>query len=138
MIKVLHVEDDPDIREIAYMALGLMGEFDVLQCESGEDALKQVEAFQPDVLLLDVMMPGITGRQTLVGIRQLPSVAHVPAIFMTARAQQTDKEELLGSGAIAVISKPFDPLSLGHQIITALESLGETNLVTAGPARNWT
>lgn len=123
MIKILHVEDDSDIREIAGMALSLSGEFHVVQSETGEDALKVVQTLQPDVLLLDVMMPGMTGRQTLEHMRQLPCAAHIPAIFMTARAQQRDIDELLESGAVKVISKPFDPLSLGALIRDALEEL---------------
>lgn len=123
MIKILHVEDDADIREIAHMALTLSGDFEVLQSASGEEALRQVEGFLPDVLLLDVMMPGMTGRETLEHMRKLPSTAHIPAIFMTARAQQTDIDELLATGAVKVISKPFDPLSLGTQIREAMDAL---------------
>jgi CheY-like chemotaxis protein len=125
VIKILHVEDDADIREIAEMALSLSGDFHVVQSESGEDALKMVQTLQPDVLLLDVMMPGMTGRQTLERMREVPCAAHIPAIFMTARAQQTDIDELLESGAVKVISKPFDPLSLGAQIRSALEDLAQ-------------
>lgn len=120
MIKLLHVEDDADIREIAKMALELSGEFDVVQCECGEDALKCAETYVPDVLLLDMMMPGMTGRQTLEKLRENPAFANIPAIFMTARAQPNELEELLGIGATEVISKPFDPMTLADQIKTAI------------------
>lgn len=116
MIRLLHVEDDADIREIALMSLELSGEFEVLQCVSGEDALAQASGFAPDVILLDMMMPGMTGRQTLEKMRADPKLAAVPAIFMTARAQHAEIAELLESGAADVISKPFDPLSLPDQI----------------------
>ena len=116
MIKLLHVEDDADIREIAQMSLEMMGEFDVIQCESGEDALVQVQDYTPDVILLDMMMPGMTGRQTLEKMREMPHLQDVPAIFMTARAQQAEQDELRKVGASEVISKPFDPMSLGDQI----------------------
>ena len=116
MIRLLHVEDDADIREIALMSLELSGEFEVLQCVSGEDALAQASGFAPDVILLDMMMPGMTGRQTLEKMRADPTLAAVPAIFMTARAQHAEIAELLESGAADVISKPFDPLSLPDQI----------------------
>lgn len=120
MIKILHVEDDADIREIAQMSLDMSGEFDVIQCESGEDALKQVEGYTPDVILLDMMMPGMTGRQTLEKMREMPHLKDVPAIFMTARAQQSEQDELRQIGASEVISKPFDPMSLADQIKTII------------------
>ncbi len=122
MIKILHVEDDADIREIAQLALGLSGDFEVVQSASGEEALLMVQAFIPDVLLLDVMMPGMTGRQTLERMREIPALEKTPAIFMTARAQNSEVEELRDLGAAEVISKPFDPMSLGDQIKAALKA----------------
>ena len=121
MIKLLHVEDDADIREIAQMALDLSGEFHVIQCCSGEEALAQVETYTPDVVLLDMMMPGMTGRQTLEKMRERPEFSQIPAIFMTARAQHAEIEELLQIGAAEVISKPFDPMSLPDQIKQAMQ-----------------
>ncbi|MGJ8546234.1 MAG: response regulator [Sulfitobacter sp.] len=120
MIKLLHVEDDADIREIAEMALSLSGEFELVQCESGEAALNKVQEFTPDVLLLDMMMPGMTGRQTLEKMREMPQLVDTPAIFMTARAQHGEIEEMRSAGAVDVISKPFDPMSLGEQIKAAI------------------
>lgn len=119
MIKLLHVEDDADIREIASMALSLSDELDVMQCESGEAALAALEGFAPDILLLDMMMPGMTGRQTLERVRAIPAYRDIPAIFMTARAQHAEIEELLAIGAAEVISKPFDPMQLADQILAA-------------------
>lgn len=127
MIKLLHVEDDADIREIALMALDLLGEFQVKQCSSGEEALSQVQTFRPDVILMDMMMPGMTGRETLERMRTDPSLASVPAIFMTARAQHTEIEELLEIGAADVISKPFDPMTLGDQIKSAMRRANENS-----------
>ncbi|MCX7560206.1 response regulator [Sulfitobacter sp. F26204] len=121
MIKLLHVEDDADIREIAEMALGLSGEFEIVQCETGEAALSKIESYTPDVVLLDMMMPGMTGRQTLEKMRQRPELADIPAIFMTARAQHSEIEELLQIGAADVISKPFDPMALPDQIKVAMQ-----------------
>lgn len=126
MIKLLHVEDDADIREIAEMALSISGEFDVVQCASGEDALAKVDTYTPDVVLLDMMMPGMTGRQTLEKLRKRPEFASIPAIFMTARAQHAEIEELLQIGAADVISKPFDPMTLSDQIKQAMQKAGET------------
>ncbi|EDQ06212.1 Phosphate regulon transcriptional regulatory protein PhoB [Sulfitobacter indolifex] len=122
MIKLLHVEDDADIREIALMALELSGDFDVVQCETGEAALKQVQSYTPDVILLDMMMPGMTGRQTLEKMREMDSLRDVPAIFMTARAQHNEIEELRDLGAADVISKPFDPIALADQVKAAMQA----------------
>jgi CheY-like chemotaxis protein len=116
MIKILHVEDDLDIQEITKMALELVGEFDVLQCASGMEALSVVQAFAPDVLLLDVMMPGMSGETTLSTMRGMDNLANVPAIFMTARAQAQEIERFRDAGALDVIIKPFDPLTLADQI----------------------
>jgi CheY-like chemotaxis protein len=120
MIRILHVEDDADIREIAQLSLQLSGEFELVQCASGEAALEAVKSFLPEVLLLDMMMPGMTGRQTLEKMRQIPALTQTPAIFMTARAQHAEIEELRAAGAVHVISKPFDPISLGDEIKSVL------------------
>ena len=120
MIKLLHVEDDADIREIAKMSLELSGDFVVEQCDCGEQALEKTLDYIPDDFLLDMMMPGMTGRQTLEKLRENPDFANVPAIFMTARAQPNELEELRGIGATEVISKPFDPMSLADQIKAAI------------------
>lgn len=121
LIRLLHVEDDPDIREIAHMALSLSGDFDILQCPSGKDALEKAEDFAPDIVLLDMMMPGMTGRETLEKMRTLPAVQSVPAIFMTARARLDEVDELRKIGAAEVISKPFDPLTLADQIKAVIQ-----------------
>ncbi len=123
MIRLLHVEDDADIREIALMALDLTGEFEVVQCSSGMEALATITSYTPDVVLLDMMMPGMTGRQTLEKMRETPALANVPAVFMTARAQHAEIDELLQIGAAVVISKPFDPMALPDQIKRAMKKV---------------
>jgi len=123
MINLLHVEDDADIREIAMMALGISGEFAIIQCESGDEALSEVENSTPDIILLDMMMPGMTGLQTLQHMRKMPHLAEVPAIFMTARTQQSDMDELRALGNVEVITKPFDPMTLSEQIKDAMAKI---------------
>ena len=123
MINLLHVEDDADIRERARMALGISGEFAIIQCESGDEALSEVENSTPDVILLDMMMPGMTGLQTLQHMRKMPHLAEVPAIFMTARTQQSDVDELRAMGNVEVITKPFDPMTLSDQIKEAMAKI---------------
>jgi CheY-like chemotaxis protein len=115
--KILHIEDDEDIREIALIALETVGGLEVIQCASGLEALARAAAIQPDVFLLDVMMPGMTGEETLSALRAMPAFAHTPAIFMTAKAQHSDVRRLLDQGALDVIIKPFDPMTLASQIV---------------------
>lgn len=118
---ILHVEDDADIREIALLSLEFAGDFEVTQCASGEEALKALETLQPDILLLDVMMPGMNGVQLLANIRAIDALNSVPAIFMTARVQGTELQSLYDVGAIGVIAKPFDPVELGNEINNLIE-----------------
>ncbi len=121
MIKLLHVEDDPDILEIAMMALDISGEFEVKQCSDPKDALREAQDFAPDVLLLDLMMPGMSGDVLLGHLRELPGLETTTAIFMTARAQSHEILALIAKGAKDVIVKPFDALTLGDQILTILK-----------------
>lgn len=120
MIRILHLEDDEDILEICQMALELSGKFELMQCTSGDDAISRAEAFRPDVLLLDVMLPGKWGPDVLQDLRKLPELKNVPAIFLTARALHAEMKELRDLGAVAVISKPFDPTTLDEQILAAI------------------
>lgn len=113
--KILHVEDDPDIREIAYLALAELSGFDVVQCEDGAEALAKVEAFAPDVILLDVMMPGMTGIETLQAIRKQTQIA-APAIFMTSKNIKTEHQDDIKNLAVGAIQKPFNPVTLPDQI----------------------
>jgi len=114
--RILHVEDDADIREIATVALEAFGGFDVASCAGGEEALARVTDFTPDLLLLDVMMPGRDGPATLAALRALPATAHTPAVFMTAKTQAFEIAAFEALGAIGVITKPFDPATLSEQL----------------------
>jgi CheY-like chemotaxis protein len=114
--KILHVEDEGDIREIANMALELIGGFQVAQAELGSVALEIIEDFAPDMILIDVQMPGMTGPETLEAIRKLPGYETIPAIFMTAKVGESDKGSLLGPHELGLITKPFDPTTLATQI----------------------
>lgn len=120
-LNILHVEDDPDIREIAMMSLELAGNFQVLQCDGGIESLKILETYQPDVFLFDVMMPGMDGLQLLAEVRKQEAFSSTPVIFMTARVQNSERQSLLDAGAIGIISKPFDPIELGNQIVELLK-----------------
>lgn len=114
--KIMHVEDDECIRIVAEMALVDVAGFEVLSCDGGHVALEQVEAFAPDLILLDVMMPKMDGLQTLLELRKIPSVVAIPVVFMTAKIQQSEKQQYLDAGAIGIIDKPFDPMQLGDDL----------------------
>ncbi len=119
--KILHVEDDLDIQSIAQIAFETIGGFEVRQCSSGQEAVTAAPEFAPDLFLLDVMMPGMSGPETLTALRALDGMADVPAIFMTAKAQKEEIDEFKGYGAIDVVVKPFDPMELAGQIRAAWE-----------------
>lgn len=114
--KIMYVEDDPDIRAIAELALQEVGGFTVALCSSGKAALEVAPGFAPDLIILDVMMPEMDGPQTLNGLRRLPETRLTPVVFMTARIQSSEVEEYLALGAIGVIPKPFDPMTLADDI----------------------
>lgn len=114
--RILYVEDEADIRAIAQLALESIGGFTMKPCASGEEALREAEAFAPDFLLLDVMMPGLDGPSTLKALRELESLAEVPMAFMTAKVQPSEIEFFISLGALGVIAKPFDPMTLADQV----------------------
>lgn len=114
--RILYVEDEPDIRLIAQMALEAVGGFTVTVCASGPEALRAAAASRADLLLLDVMMPGMDGPSTLKALRELPATADTPVIFMTAKVQAAEVAAYKALGAIDVIPKPFDPMELSAQI----------------------
>ena len=117
---ILVVDDEPDIRRIATIALERLGGFEVFSRASGEAAIEFVRGVRPAVVLLDVMMPGMDGPSTLAQLRQLTLADPVPVIFLTARVQRHDVDRYLGLGAIGVIGKPFDPLTLPTRIAQLL------------------
>ncbi len=113
---VLYVDDEPDIREIASLALSGVGGLRVTLCASGAEALTQVPAMRPDLVLLDVMMPMMDGPAVLAALRADPATAAIPVVFLTAKAQAAEMQSYLRLGALGVIAKPFDPLTLADQL----------------------
>jgi len=114
--RVLYVEDEPDIQAVARLALELVGGFTVKVCSSGEEALREVEAFAPQMILLDVMMPVMDGPGTLKALRELPALVTVPVAFMTAKVQPHEVAGYTELGAVGVIAKPFDPMTLANEV----------------------
>lgn len=122
--RVLVVDDDDAIRSVLEIALGLVGGFDVTNASSGLEALDIVAHQSFDVIVLDVMMPGLDGPSTLERLRTTPDTADVPVVFLTAKAQPHERRELESLGARGVIVKPFDPLTLADDIrsLTGLDT----------------
>ncbi len=113
---VLCVEDDPDIRALVELALGTVGGLAVTSCASGHEALDRFAATQPDVVLLDVMMPEMDGIETFRRLAAGSDTAPPPVIFMTAKVQPREVERYLSLGALGVIAKPFDPMTLAADV----------------------
>lgn len=115
--RILHVDDDQNIRDVVDMVLTTLGGYEVLTLSSGAEAIEEAASFKPDLLLLDLAMPGMDGVETLKNLRALPDTKTVPAIFLTAKTEPEDVEKLLATGALAVIEKPIKPMTLCAQLV---------------------
>ena len=114
--RILFVDDDKDIQLIGKLGLERVGGFTVQVCSSGVEALEDLLEFKPDMVLLDVMMPGMDGLTTLEAIHRLPGYEDLPVVFVTAKAQRAEMQRYLERGALGVIKKPFDPVGLGERL----------------------
>lgn len=115
-MRVLYVDDEPDIREIAHIALDLDAGFVVETAASGPEAIAKSTTWRPDIILLDVMMPEMDGPTTLAHLQARDDTRSIPVVFITARTQSHEVERFRALGARAVISKPFDPMLLAAQV----------------------
>ena len=113
---ILYIEDEADIQAIARLALEAIGGFVVHTCSSGREGVAHAGKNPPDIILLDVMMPEMDGPATLLALRQLPGLAEVPVVFMTAKVQPQEVANYHALGAADVIAKPFDPMTLADQV----------------------
>jgi two-component system, OmpR family, response regulator len=120
--KVLLVDDDQNIRFVAQMALEGLTDWKVLLASSGSEAIQVAKSEKPDLILLDMMMPGMDGPSTYAKLQEEQDLASTPVIFMTAKVQTHEVENHLKLGGAGVIAKPFDPMTLHHEILQILES----------------
>lgn len=123
--KILYVEDEPDIQAIAKLALETIGGFTLEVCSSGAEAIEKGPKFTPDLILMDVMMPGMDGPSTLQQLRKVDSLGNTPVVFMTAKVQPQEVAEFKQLGAVEVIAKPFDPMTLSEQIHSIWDSCND-------------
>ena len=121
-VSILYVDDEPDIRLIVEMSLRMRPDITVRTAGSGEEALDLLidQGWRPDVLMVDVMMPGLTGPDVLAALLEEPATADLPVIFVTARARPQDLDAYIGQGARGVITKPFDPMKFADQVLALL------------------
>jgi len=120
-MKILVIDDEADIRKIARLSLSRVGGMEVVEAGSGPDGVRQAEAERPDAILLDVMMPGMDGPATLAMLRAGEATCKIPVVFLTAKAMTSELERLKALGAVAVLTKPFDPMKLPTEVKAALE-----------------
>jgi DNA-binding response OmpR family regulator len=114
--KVLLVEDEEDIRKVAQISLQFRGGWQVAVAGDGEEGLAQAERELPDLILLDCMMPKLDGYETCRRLKANPALRHIPIIFLTARAQESEVRKGLALGALGYLVKPFNPMSLAAEI----------------------
>jgi CheY-like chemotaxis protein len=118
--KILIIDDEDDIREVAALSLETVAGWDVVVANSGAQGLARAIEFQPEAILLDVMMPGMDGPSTVRELRKNPATAGIPVLLLTAKVQSSDQRRFADLGVQAVLFKPFDPMTLSTQIASVL------------------
>jgi CheY-like chemotaxis protein len=117
---ILIIDDEDDIREVAALSLETVAGWQVFMANSGAQGLARAIEHQPDAILLDVMMPGMDGPTTFRELRKNPATARIPVLLLTAKVQSSDQRRFADLGVEAILFKPFDPLTLSHQIADVL------------------
>jgi CheY-like chemotaxis protein len=120
MRRVLIIDDEDDIREVAALSLEATAGWEIFTAASGAQGIEIAIAQQPDAILMDVMMPGVDGPSTFRQMQQIPTIAHIPVVLLTAKVQGVDKRRFADLGVAGVLFKPFDPLTLAEQISETL------------------
>jgi CheY-like chemotaxis protein len=120
MHTILVVDDEEDIRAVAALSLETIAGWTVHTATSGAEGIQRAIEMKPDAILLDVMMPEMDGPTTFQRLQQNPQTRDIPVLLLTAKVQGADQRRFANLGVAAVLSKPFDPLTLGTQIASAL------------------
>ena len=118
--RILIVDDEDDIREVAQMSLEMVAGWEVIPARSGEEGVRLAAAHRPDAILMDVMMPGMDGPATAQRLREQVETAAIPVILLTAKVQPADRGRFEGVGVAGVLAKPFDPMQLAAQVSAVL------------------
>ena len=115
---IMHVDDDEDIRTIVKIAIETVGQMELVQFSDGPSALEGIGDTKPDLFLFDVMMPGMTGQELRAELSKCSNYKNVPTVYVTAKAEDSFTNQLLSGGALAVVTKPFDPMTLADKLRT--------------------
>jgi len=118
--RILIVDDEDDIREVAQVSLELLGHYEVLTASCGRDGVDSARTGRPDAILLDVMMPDLDGPATLAALRADPATRDIPVLFLTAKTSAAEQTRLAELSVAGVLTKPFDPLKLASEVAAAL------------------
>lgn len=124
-LRILLIEDDPDIQKMVRLSLMYQGGHQVTVASSGREGLALVELEQPDLVLLDMMMPVMDGHETCIALKANPATAAIPVVFLSARVQQSEIQKGRELGAIGYLVKPFDPMMLASQLGAILQAWRE-------------
>jgi CheY-like chemotaxis protein len=118
--RVLVIDDEEDIREVAKISLELMAGLDVILANSSDEGLRKAEIYQPDVILLDVMLPGVDGLMIFQQLQANPATKDIPVILLTAKVQASDQRRFASLGIKGMIAKPFKPAQLAQHLLVTL------------------
>ena len=119
-MRLLCADDEPDIRTILALALSLQPEIEAELFASGAALLARASQGGADAILLDAMMPEMDGYETCRRLKADPVTASIPVVFLTARAQRGEQDIALEHGAVACLTKPFDPLTIAGELLAVL------------------
>jgi CheY-like chemotaxis protein len=118
--RILVVDDDDLILEVAQMSLELVGGWTVTTASGGQEAVRKATVEQPDAIVMDVMMPGMDGPTASRALRDNPATSEIPIVLLTAKVQASDRAALHGLPVVGVLAKPFDPMALPTELATML------------------
>jgi len=118
--RILIIDDEEDIRAVAALSLEAVAGWTVETASGGSEGITRAQEFQPDAILMDVMMPGVDGPTTFRRMQLIPDICTIPVLLLTAKVQGVDQRRFADLGVAAVLFKPFDPLTLSAQIAEAL------------------
>ncbi len=118
--RILVIDDEDDIREVAGLSLGAVGGYEVLTAASGSEGIATARAEQPDAILLDWMMPDMDGLATFEALQRDTDTRDIPVVMLTAKVQASDRQRLAGLGVAGVLAKPFEPMELPDRVAETL------------------
>lgn len=119
--RVLVIDDDDGVRQIIQLSLETVAGWDIVTASSGKEGLAIAQSDAFDLILLDVMMPEEDGTQVFQQLQATPTTASIPTIFLTAKAQESERQQFMELGVKGVMIKPFQARELAHQILAILE-----------------